>query len=248
VSGCPHRDDAGPWVLGALDEDDARAFASHLEGCAACRDEVAALQPVVDVLPMAAPQEVPPPELKSRIMAVVESEAALLAAAGPEADRPGRAAARDRDRTRDRDPARGARWGWLGRLRPVPAAVLATALIALGVAAGVLVDGSGDDVRTLTGFGPKGAQVALRVDGHHGRLELHGMPKAPAGHVYQVWLVTGKDKPRATHALFSVAGDGETTVDIPESLKGADQVLVTAEPPTGSPQPTSDPVAGASLA
>jgi anti-sigma-K factor RskA len=231
---CPHRDDAGPWVLDALAQDDARAFAVHLEDCDACRAEVAALQPVADVLPMAAPQAVPPPELKDRIMAVVESEAALLRAAGPEADRP---------------PApRRARFGWLGRLRPVPAAVLATALLALGVVGGVLLSGGSDDVTTHPGFGPEGSQVALRVDGdQHGQLDLRDMPAAPAGRVYQVWLVTGKDKPRPTHALFSVPADGRARVDIPESLRDTDQVLVTDEPPGGSPAPTSAPLAGAKL-
>jgi anti-sigma-K factor RskA len=237
VSGaCPHRDDAGPWVLGALAEDDARAFGAHLEGCAVCRGEVDALQPVADVLPMAAPQEVPPLELKGRIMAIVESEAALLAAAGPEADR-----VEPRRRRERRE-----RFAWLRR--PLPVAALAAVVLALGVAVGVLVDGGGDDTRTIPGFGPQGAQVALRVTGGgHGQLDLHGMPAAPGGKVYQVWLVTGKDKPRPTHALFSVPADGRASVDIPESLKDADQVLVTAERPGGSPQPTSSPVAGASL-
>jgi anti-sigma-K factor RskA len=237
VSGCcPHRDDAGPWVLGALDSDDARAFAAHLESCEACRDEVAALQPVADVLPMAAPQELPPPALKDRIMAVVESEAALLAAAGPEADRP--PARGDRERTRDH------RW-WR---RPLPALALACTVLVLGVAVGLLVQGGDDTTQTIPGFGPRGAQVALRVDGRHGRIDLEGMPAAPAGHVYQVWLVTGKDQPRATHALFTVPADGRARVEIPESLKGTDQVLITAEPPSGSPQPTSAPIAGAKLA
>jgi anti-sigma-K factor RskA len=240
VSGaCPHRDDAGPWVLGALAEDDARAFAAHLQGCAVCRGEVDALQPVADVLPMAAPQEVPPPALKGRIMAIVESEAALLAAAGPEADRVAPRAPRDR--------ARRDRFAWLRR--PLPVASLAAVVLALGVAVGVLVDGGGEDTQTIPGFGPRGAQVALRVTGGgHGQLDLHGMPAAPGGKVYQVWLVTGKDKPRATHALFSVRADGRARVEIPESLEDADQVLVTAEPPGGSEQPTSAPVAGAKIA
>jgi anti-sigma-K factor RskA len=236
---CTHRDDAGPWVLGALDEDDARAFVVHLEACRPCRDEVAELQMVADVLPMAAPQVVPPPELKSRIMQIVESEAQLLRAAGPEADRVPAPVADKRAR----------RFGWLDRLRPMPAAVLATALLALGVAAGVLFSDGGDDVTTHPGFGPKGSQVALRVsDKGHGELDLRGMPAAPAGKVYQVWLVTGKDKPRPTHTLFSVPADGRARVEIMESVEGTDQVLVTAEPPGGSPQPTSTPLVGAKLA
>ena len=214
IDDCRHRDDAGPWVLGALAEEDARAFAEHLESCPICRLEVAELQVVADVLPMAAPQLVPPPALKSRIMGVVESEAQLLRAAGPEADR--------------------------------PAAVLATALLALGVVAGVLLSG-GEDTTSHPGFGPKGAQVALRVTGEHGVLDLRGMPAAPSGRVYQVWLVHGKDKPRPTHTLFTVPSDGRARVEIMESLKGTDQVLVTTEPPGGSEQPTSAPLMGASL-
>jgi anti-sigma-K factor RskA len=232
VNGCPHRDDAGPWVLGALADDDARAFKVHLEGCETCRAEVDALQPVADVLPMAAPQELPSPELKSRIMAVVESEAALLRAAGPDADRV---------------KAPRTRRSWRPPLRPLPALALACAIVVLGVAVALLASGGDDDASTVPGFGPRGAQVALRVSGGHGQLDLRGMPQAPSGHVYQVWLVTGSEKPRATHALFSVPADGRARVEIPEALDGTDQVLVTAEPPSGSAQPTSTPIAGAKL-
>jgi anti-sigma-K factor RskA len=234
---CPHRDDAGPWVIGALDDADSRTYATHLETCGECQAEVAMLQPVADVLPMAAPQEVPPPELKDRIMAIVEAEASLLRAAGPEADRP--PAPRERKGF----------LGWLGRLSPVPVAALATVLIALGVAGGVLLSNGGDDVTTHQGFGPKGTQVALHVSGddHPSELDLHGMPAAPAGRIYQVWLVTGKSRPRPTRTLFSVPADGRARVEISEPLKGTDQVLVTAEPPGGSTRPTSTPLAGAKL-
>ncbi len=236
TAACPHRDDAGPWVLGALHEDDARAFGAHLQDCEICRAEVEALQPVADVLPMAAPQELPSPELKRRIMAIVESEAALLRAAGPEADRrPAPRPQRERPRA----------W-WR---RPLPALALACTILVLGVAVALVAGagGGGDDTTTIPGFGPRGAQVALRVSDGHGQLDLRGMPEAPSGHVYQVWLVTGKGAPRATHALFSVPADGRARVEIPEALDDTDQVLITAEPPTGSPKPTSAPIAGAKL-
>jgi anti-sigma-K factor RskA len=235
---CRFRDDAGPWVLGALDQPDAAEFAAHLDACAECRSEVAALQVVADVLPMAAPQVVPPPELKARIMSVVHAEAQLLQAAGPEADRPPRPVHPHPER-------RGL--GWLRRLRPMPAAALATTLLALGVVGGVLAT-SGDDTKVVKGFGPGGAQVALHVsDGKHGELDFHNMSAPPSGRVYQVWLVTGKESPRPTHALFTVMADGRARVEIPESLKGADQVLVSDEPPGGSRQPTGRVVAGAKL-
>jgi anti-sigma-K factor RskA len=236
---CQHRDDAGPWVLGALAEGDAMRFALHLETCTHCRVEVAELQVVADVLPMAAPQVVPPPELKSRIMSVVNAEAELLRAAGPEADRVPEPRGRGRER--------GGLAGWLGRIRPVPAAALATAVLAIGIVVGVLATGGDTGTTTFPGTSPKGAQVALRVADDRGRLDFQKMPAPPAGRVYQVWLVSGKDKPRPTHALFSVSKDGTASVEIPESLKGTDQVLVSDEPPNGSDHPTGQVVASASL-
>jgi anti-sigma-K factor RskA len=234
---CRLRDDAGPWVLGALGEPDATAFTRHLEVCEACRREVDELQTVADVLPMAAPQALPSPDLKRRIMATVTSEAELLRAAGPDADRPAA-----------REPARRRWFGWIGRLRPLTAAGLATALVACGGVLGVVLSSGGAGTETFQGTAAGGAQVALKVtDGKHGRLELQRMPAPPAGRVYQVWLVTGKAAPRPTHALFTVAGDGNASVDIPESVKDADQILVSDEPPSGSPAPTGKVVAGAKL-
>jgi anti-sigma-K factor RskA len=231
---CPHRDDAGAWVLGALGAEDARAFAVHLEDCAGCRHDVEELQTVADVLPMAAPQLAPPPALKGRIMDVVSSEAELLRAAGTGADRPPA-----------QPPGRRRRRPWAA-LRPLPAAALAALLLALGVVTGVLLSG-GDDARTIPGTGPRGAQVALRVQDDHGELELHAMPPPPAGRVYQVWLQRGDQAPRPTRTLFTVPGDGRATVRIAEPLDGTDRVLVTDEPPGGSRAPTRPPVAGATL-
>jgi anti-sigma-K factor RskA len=236
--GCPHRDDAGPWVLGALGGEDESAFRAHLEDCDACRDEVTRLQMVADVLPMAAPRVAAPPELKRRIMAVVESEARQSRAGDAEADRGVR---------RERVPVMRRLWpARLGRLRPVPVAVFAAVVLAVGVATGVLIHG-GPDSATRPGFGPPGTQVALKVTGDHGELILRGMPAPPPGRVYQVWLVHGKDQPRPTHTLFTVPRDGRADVTIMEPLKGTDRVLVTDEPQGGSSHPTTQPVAGAVL-
>ncbi|MBA3809610.1 MAG: hypothetical protein H0X28_14645, partial [Solirubrobacterales bacterium] len=71
----PCGDNAAPYVLGALEREDFEAFQSHLATCVVCREEVAALQLVANALPAAAPQLSAPPELKSRIMATVQSEA-----------------------------------------------------------------------------------------------------------------------------------------------------------------------------
>ena len=82
------QDAAATYVLGALTDDELQNYEAHLQQCATCRDEVEYLRVAAEALPVSPPPMLPPPALKARIMAEVEREAALLAAAGPEADRP----------------------------------------------------------------------------------------------------------------------------------------------------------------
>jgi anti-sigma-K factor RskA len=84
------RDAAAAWVLGALPDDEAAAFEAALAHSPQAQAEVARLQPVADALGLAVPPADPPPSLKANVMAIVEREAQLLAAAGPEADQPPR--------------------------------------------------------------------------------------------------------------------------------------------------------------
>jgi hypothetical protein len=238
---CEHRDDAGAWVLGALPDDEQRRFAAHLETCDICRGEVADLQMVADTLPLAAPQVAPPPELKERIMSAVRAEAAVLEAAGPEAD-VAPALAPVPAPVRERPPREKKKRRWSIALRPIPAAVAAAVLIALGVAGGVLLAG-GSSGRTVQAqvVGPPGARASLTVADDRGTLKVNDFPAPPSGRVYQVWLKRPGRAPDPTTALFRVRG-GNATVDVPGSMKGVDQVLVTAEPDGGSKQPTRDPV------
>ena len=237
---CEHRDDAGAWVLGALPDDEQRGFADHLAGCDICRREVAELQMVADTLPLAASQVAPPPELKERIMATVRAEAAVLEAAGPEADiapEPPPAL------VRERPPREKKKRSWFaGLMRPIPAAVAAAVLIALAVAGGVLLSGgpSGTTVQAQV-VGAPGARAALTVADNRATLKVDDFPAPPSGRVYQVWLKRPGRPPDPTTALFRVR-DGSATVDVPGSMKGVDQVLVTAEPDGGSRAPTRQPV------
>ncbi|WP_372789874.1 anti-sigma factor domain-containing protein [Paraconexibacter sp.] len=242
-SDCDRAEDAGAYVLRALSEDERVAFAAHLETCAACRAEVEELQIVADQLPMAAPQLVPPPELRHRLMSVVESEAELLRAAGPEADRP--APAPHDMRLRDR-----VWWpSWL--VSPGFAAALAACLVLAGVGAGLLVSGGGDGpgpVRTVQAeVTAPGARATVAVQDGKATLRVTGLPAAPNGRVYQVWLMR-EGTPEPTHTLFSVRPDGRAVVNIDEKVDGVEQILVTAEPSGGSVIPTSAPILDATLA
>ena len=80
-------DSAAAYVLGALPPEEVVGFREHMAGCPDCRRAVEELRMAADALPIGVQQLAPPPALKGRIMAVVESEAQLLAASGAGADR-----------------------------------------------------------------------------------------------------------------------------------------------------------------
>jgi anti-sigma-K factor RskA len=223
------RDDVAPWLLGALPDDERREFERHLAVCGRCREEVAALRPAVEALPLAAPPVVPPPELHDRIMTVVESEARLLQAAGEQADRPPK---RERRRLNA-----------FGGLRPAFVAAMAALVLAVGVGGYLIGNAGGGGARVVAAKVTfPAAQASVRTEGTEASLQLANMPAPPKGRVYQVWLKRDGRKPQPTRALFVVRSG---SVSIPGGIKGADQVLVTAEPAGGSLQPTMQPVIGA---
>jgi len=235
---CPHTSDVGAWLLHALPDDEADAFAAHLaSGCPSCRAEVDELRMVVDVLPSAVPQVPPPPELKGRLMQVVRAEAELLQAAGPAADRPERPPAREERRR-----------GWLGLLaRPAFVAALACAVLALGVVGGLLLDGGPDRRVVAAATEVPGTARLVVTDGQEGVLELDGIPQAPGGGVYQVWIKRPGRDPVPSSTVFDVRPGGDASVRIAEPLDGVEAVLVSVEPSPGSPAPTSAPVISSNL-
>lgn len=216
---------AGAYVLGALPEREHDEFETHLAACAVCRDEVEELRVASDALPDAVPQVAPAPELRGRIMAIVEREAELLQAAGPEADRA--------------TPPPRRRWSWPSLRIAVPALACAAAV---GVGVGIAVDGPGTRTQ-LAQIAPRipGAHAQLRISGDSAELVADHIPAPPMGRIYQVWLQRkGQTKPEPTTALFSVTGDGRAAVDVPGSMKDVKRVMVTDEPLGGSSQPTGE--------
>jgi anti-sigma-K factor RskA len=243
MTACPRRDDAGSYVLHALPDDEHERFKAHLATCTDCRREVADLQVAADTLPLAAVQVGPPPELRDRIMTIVRSEAELLAAAGARGDEPNGAPAVE---------ARHRRRRWSLSLRPLPAAMAATALLAAGVIGGIVLTG-GNDTKTVTGTvqiaSAPAARASLQLSDDATKLQVRRMPAPPAGKVYQVWLKRPNQDPAPTTALFRTDSSGSADVEIQRGrLKGVEQVLVTAEPDGGSMKPTSAPVIVASAA
>jgi anti-sigma-K factor RskA len=211
--------DAAPYVLGALDPAETRAFADHMRSCAACRDEVAALAPVVDVLPASAPRYEVGAGLRRRVMHAVRSEPKASSVA-----------------TR---PPRLRRRHWMARWRTVAAPALVVTLAAVIAAAG--------SVRLEAGSSPERViqasvgRAQLRIAGGHVELLVDHLPPAPPNRVYELWLQRGPRTP-APSTLFAVTSGGTAVLGVPGALDGITRVLVTVEPSGGTRVPTTRPV------
>ncbi len=236
VDTCPRIDDAASYVLRAIPDGEWEGYAAHVSSCHVCAAKVEELGFVSDALLNGVPQLSAPPEIRSRVMAVVHAESELLNASGAMADRP-----------IVRQPSRRFSLQWL---RPWPATVLAASLLAVGIGGGALLTGagSGDDTPTRSiacASAPDGASCQMRVDGDSAKLVVAGLAAPPPGRIYQVWLDRSGPAPEPTEALFSVR-KGRASVDVPGDLGGVKQVLVTHEPLGGSEVPTRAPVIAAS--
>ena len=218
---------AAPYALGALTEEEHRAFVVHMQSCAVCREEVASLQVVTDALPASAPQVSAPRELKRRVMSSVHEDAQR------------RRAADSRSRGGERSAARS-RLSW----RPAFAAsaLAAAVVIALAVIAFTSSGTSGGGTRVIRAeVIPARASALLKVSGGHAELKVADMPQTARGRVYEVW-VKRSGGPLPTDALFTVARNGAATVAVPGGVRGVKEVMVTSEPQGGSSAPTTLPL------
>jgi anti-sigma-K factor RskA len=215
MSGCGL--DAAPYLLGALEPDEARAFMRHLDQCAVCRDEVASLAPVLDALPSCAPPHPVRPAFRRRMLRAVRAE--------PKAP----ASRRRRVSLRPAAPA-------------APAALAGWLALGLAVAAAALVVADGIPHARTRLIQASVGQAALRVDaGGHGELIIHHLPALPADRVYELWLERPGGTPRPS-TLFAVSSRGRADIGVPGDLHDVGRVLVTVEPRGGSLTPTSPPV------
>lgn len=215
-------DHAAPYVLGALTEEEHEAFRRHLDSCAVCREEVAALQVVASALPAVAPQLSAPPALKRRVLASVREDVSPNAAAVGSADSGRRA------------PLAWPRW------RPlVASAALGAVLVAVVLAVVAVSSGTGGGAARVIRAEvlPPHASASLHVSGGHAQLDISGMPQTAPRRVYQVW-VKRSGAPQPTDALFTVTARGDATVGVPGSVNGVQLVMVTSEPLGGSRVPT----------
>jgi len=223
-----YRDDVAAYLLGALNDLERQAFEGHLKGCTDCQEELERLRPAAEALPGSVQQLAPPPALKARLMAEVESEAAPAA---------GEPAVATRERRR----------GLLGGLR-IPRLAYAAAALLLGLVIGFgVAQLGGDDSRTVSATVAKtmpDAGGSLRISDGGATLRLHDMPELSAARVYQVWIQHGD---RMVPAMtFEVGSNGRGDVDLP-SVDDAQGVFVTREARGGAQVPSENPIVSVPL-
>jgi anti-sigma-K factor RskA len=224
-----HQESLAAYALGALPEAEAERVRLHIESCRDCRSELEWLRGAVDALPASIDPVEPPPELRARVMKIVDAEAARLRSAGEPGDESART------------PTRPRRWLTGPRL-PVAVGVAVACLVAIVV---VLVTASTSTrtvpvqitARALTGR----THASLRIHAGHAQLVVSRLPVPPAGHVDELWVKRGNAAPVPAGVFVLQTG----TVTVGQSVRPGDLVLVTIEPGRGSPQPTTSPLLAA---
>lgn len=247
------------YALGVLDREGRASLDRHTAACTVCRDDLKSLQQAAERLAFAADPAEPPPAMKSRLMARIES---LEAAPRAPSAFPGSLAGAVHRRIRRVRPARA-----------VAASMAAVALFMLGW-------GSYETVRVnrlarqneelATAVRRQWRAITLAADPRVETIAFRGSEAAPAakgnllfsreiqeamlvvmdldppakGEVYQLWLLAPEGGTRHPVAIFRDrrGGYGMWTFQPPMTMAGMPGDLsfgLTREPAGGSIAPTS---------
>ncbi|MFI8255236.1 anti-sigma factor [Streptomyces filamentosus] len=231
---------AAAYALGALDDDERRAFDTHLQTCEACRQEAAEFEATTARLAAAVSQP-PPAAVKAQVMAAVDGVRQL----------PPRVPAASTA------PALGG----ILRRRAVPLALAASVAAAVlgGVAVWQTQNGqeleeqarqtqqqldavsavlAAPDARTVHGKAANGALTTVVSSDQQNKAVFTAadLPAPGAGKTYQLWL--DHDGTMLPAGLI----DHDGTVVLTGDPADAGAVGLTLEPDGGSPQPTTAPL------
>jgi anti-sigma factor RsiW len=221
-----YQEDAGAYLLGALEPAEQASFEGHLAGCPECRADVEQLRAAADALPRSVEPFAPPPSLKRSLMEAV------------------------------REDARPAREPFLSRLfagiRPQFALAGAAALLIVAIVVGTQLSGGDGGQRVVTAVIDRSrvpaatATVTVPKDrGGPAQLRVTGMPAPKAGQVYEIWLKRGDQLQPGP--LFNTDRSGNGAGAIPDDLQGVSAVLVTREHVGGAKMPSEAPIISARI-
>ena len=255
---------AAAYVLGALEPEERRAFEAHVAGCTACAEEVRSLQQVADGLAQSVPQRTPRPELRARVLdSIVPGASASSAIVPPAASTvpaPRTAMPAWLALAAALALAVGASayaWRLQQRVRTLEARLdtaeerassaereVAEARRTAGEAQSAMsVLAAPDMVRIDLAGQPAAAAARARAMWSRNRgmvFAASNLPQAPAGRVYQVWVVTAAGPVSAGLLTADADGRAEAFFDTPPDIAPPTAVAVTLEPAGGVPAPTGE--------
>lgn len=240
------------YVLDALPEEERRSFEEYLAAHPERQAEIDELGALAGLLAFSPEEHEPTPELRERIMEVVEAEAA------PRRERRGSVFA-----------------GLAGYIGARGLAFGAAALLLIGLLSwNLLLQGQVEDLQgqvqnsqsqvenlqaqvrdaqaqqtqtvKLSGtWVDQGAEAEVAsISDDRIVLVADDLPSVPEGQTCQIWVIKG-DEPEPS-GLFE-PGATETAAPITTPIKKGDTIAVTVEPAGGSDLPTTDPVLSAEL-
>jgi len=222
------------YAVDALAPEEARALEEHVEGCEACRRELAALRDTAAELAAGLSQVAPPDTLRARALGAARS-------------RPGRGAVR----------RPWAAWA-------LAAAAILIVLVGIqdvtlqrqitlldsqvnreGQLLALLTSPSSKTVE-LSGTARGSVHFVFNPGAHEGLVIAGGLGNPGPRSVYQVWLISGA-MPSSIGVLSP--GKGQTTIlFVRTDFRRYQAIAVSVEPgPAGSPAPTTKPVLSATL-
>jgi anti-sigma-K factor RskA len=240
------------YVLDALPEEERRGFEEYLATHPERQAEIDELGAVAGLLAFAPHEQEPSPELRRRVMEVVEAEAA------PRRDRRESVFARFAGYIGARGIAFGAvallligllSWNLLlqGQVEDLQAEVQNSQSQVNDLQAQVR-NAKAQQTRTIALSGTwanQGADAEVAsINADKIILLADNLPSVPEGQTCQIWVIKG-DVPESS-GLFQPGG-GETAAPVTTPIEKGDTIAVTVEPAGGSEQPTSDPVLSADL-
>ena len=226
------------YVLGTLPEEERLSFEDYLAAHPERQAEVDELGAVAGLLAFSPQEQEPSPELRSRVIEVVEAEAE------PRSVRERSVSARIGDYLSFRSLALGA------------AALLVVGLLAWNVLLqsqvqdlqGQVEEAQAQQSQTIKlqgAWAEQGANAEVAsIDKNQIILVAENMPSVPEDKTCQIWVISN-DVPKPS-GLFQPDGN-MTATPITNSITKADVIAVTVERAGGSKKPTSAPVLSAKL-
>jgi anti-sigma-K factor RskA len=240
------------YVLDALPEEERRKFEEFLAAHPERQAEIDELGAVAGLLAFSPEEQEPAPELRERIMEVVEAEAA------PRSESRGSVFARLAGYIGARGLALGAAallivgllsWNLLlqNQVEDLQGQVQNSQGQVEDLQAQVQ-DAQAQQTQTIQLSGTwanQGADAEVAsISDNRIVLVADDLPSVPEGQTCQIWVIKG-DVPEPS-GLFQPGGT-ETAAPITTPTKKGDTIAVTVEPAGGSEQPTTDPVLSAEL-